>query len=71
MDRGVRGQSVADTVCKEKLVGANLLTADDEATLSLIRGRLGENVRITTCGPRTEGSPIKELALGASAGSSP
>ncbi|OUL79068.1 hypothetical protein CA603_33790 [Paraburkholderia hospita] len=39
-----RGRRLAEAVCKEKLVGANLLTADDEAILSLIRGRQGENV---------------------------
>ncbi|WP_233847207.1 nSTAND1 domain-containing NTPase [Paraburkholderia sp. HD33-4] len=39
-----RGRSLAEAVCKEKLVGANLLTADDEAALSLIRRRQGENV---------------------------
>ena len=39
-----QGRRLAETVCKEKLVGANLLTADDEAALSLIRGRQRENV---------------------------
>jgi len=39
-----RGRSLAEAVCKERLVGANLLTTEDEAALSLIRGRKGENV---------------------------
>jgi WD40 repeat protein len=39
-----RGRRLAEAVCKEKLVGANLLTADDEVAVSLIRGRQGENV---------------------------
>ncbi|TDN61159.1 WD40 repeat protein [Paraburkholderia sp. BL10I2N1] len=39
-----RGRSLAEAVCNEKLVGANLLTADDEAATPLIRGRQGENV---------------------------
>ncbi|NUX52169.1 TIR domain-containing protein [Paraburkholderia sp. JPY418] len=39
-----RGRSLAMAVCKERLVGANLLTTGDGAALSLVRGRRGENV---------------------------
>src|SRR6266702_5931694 len=39
-----RGGSLAEAVCKEKLVGAKLLATGDEAALSLVRGRKGENV---------------------------
>ncbi|MFS8980799.1 TIR domain-containing protein [Cupriavidus necator] len=39
-----QGRRLAEAVCMGKLLGANLLTADDEAALSLIRGRQGENV---------------------------
>ncbi|SEI20274.1 hypothetical protein SAMN05192544_103698 [Paraburkholderia hospita] len=35
---------MAEAVCKEKLVGAKLLATGDEAALSLVRGRKGENV---------------------------
>ncbi|WP_429461900.1 WD40 repeat domain-containing protein [Paraburkholderia sp. JPY465] len=39
-----RGRSLAMAVCKERLVGANLLTTGDGAALSPVRGRQGENV---------------------------
>jgi hypothetical protein len=39
-----RGRSLIEAVCKDKLVNASLLTADDESALPLIRGRQGENV---------------------------
>ncbi|BDC45339.1 eIF2A-related protein [Paraburkholderia terrae] len=42
-----QGRRLAEAVCQEKLLGANLLTVDDDSAISLIRGRQGENV----CGP--------------------
>jgi WD40 repeat protein len=43
-DRAGVAYPMAHAVSRSGLVGANLLTADDEAGLSLIRGRQGENV---------------------------